>query len=480
MISILPDHKQCITLHSKSTEVSKVILTCKERLSNFCRTIFTLGYHRSQQSKLFRAALYDGDFKAAEQAVRMGARNFLPASEIIDLLKQDKVSTVNFLFSQANFDRPLNSGKNEILKAVKQINISNYTAPHFQCLLKLFLTHRPLVRFVSNYWEGYGSDYPNEPRRQTWMHTPLDFGFFKKVNHEEFLKCRLLENIWMQNPKNTQVFFETCLDPHAILASSTFNPLLFRSNEFVAAIDFGLQVGLDPNNNGTHSETLLGRALFGGHEETALKLLAAGADPNARSYIEWDDYYTGRQHLEGTPLELAVKKCGSAALIEKLLAHGAKLTKSAFISSFYNYRDSTNMIRVLMESPLLLPEWLDQDLLRLAINRQQLWCVDILIKKGITPTDEMMRQVAQQGYLHIAKLLITNFPALADEKFLKLVVIQKNYELVNWLVEKNPSLKNTEVCKKLLVETQNAIAQEKAKFDRYAAEKSLLIAALEA
>jgi cell division septation protein DedD len=77
-----------------------------------------------------------------------------------------------------------------------------------------------------------------------------------------------------------------------------------------AALNAGVQSGIDVDARGEQGDTLLHWATFEGNEEMVRRLIAAGANPNAR--VE-----------EGsTPLHLAAYR-GHKAIAELLIAHGA-------------------------------------------------------------------------------------------------------------------------------------------------------------
>ena len=79
----------------------------------------------------------------------------------------------------------------------------------------------------------------------------------------------------------------------------------------MAALRRLLADGADPNQSKDGSPALT-LAIRGGHVDSALLLLASGADPNGRDVLQW------------TPIMWAVS-LGSVELVEALIAAGADL-----------------------------------------------------------------------------------------------------------------------------------------------------------
>lgn len=462
----------------------RTVVSFQQRCLNLWRAIYTFGSYYRKQNLDFTAALLNEDFAAAKKAILQGARHYLPEEMTENLLKQNKVASVRFLMIQAQFSGELDAGGKTILKLVSKIDLQNSQKPENQLLLKLFLERRPLVKFDSNYAQGFHDEYPKffgdadkrpwiEVRdQQTYPAHNIDACY---ANYETFLKCRLLEHLWLKNAEETQPFFDTGFQPSSTKGMENFNyfsPWIHPSRQsFASAIKMGLKHGLDPNlskdtsasKNPPAPETLLARAIEES-EEAALHLLRAGANPNQYSYRARYESYYGHWYIhEGVPLELALAK-HPPTLVKELLSHGAIPTKRALIAAFGQFYQTTpesrnERIKQLFFSPLLPTDSLDSDILDLAVRQGPREVVEFILNKGILPNANTLNCLAKPTSLELTTELIKKFPFLANEALLKEAIAQHHSLLISLLLKQNPSLKLTEVGRQLHQDLQNSIVQ---------------------
>lgn len=385
-------------------DFTRVTLTLKERIHNIFCNIFTLGYNRYKQNSVFRAAVFNNDFKSAEKAIKNGAANYLDADDILVLVRNNQVKAVTFLFKQAVFADKSDNSQHAFLNAVW--GISRYETYHLRPeeirLLKIFVEHHPA-------------------------------------------SIRNLPNI---NPHN------------------------FNSSSFFDALDIWIDAGSDPNACKTYPNqkitTLLGAAALTSSKPglAILKLINAGAKTNEVSFSSWQDYYSGYQTAEGTPLELALHfpYSSSPEVVKALLDNGAKITKKALESSV---ACRSEVSKLLFESSDLPKEYFSQEMLQSAVNSQNNYCMELMIKRGFRPNMNFThltriphRDEYAKDYTETTKFLVQCLPELANEQLLSSAIYNKNLKLALWLVEQNPSLKQTEACKKFAAETHQKINEQ--------------------
>ena len=103
---------------------------------------------------------------------------------------------------------------------------------------------------------------------------------------------------------------------------SIYDSVLNVAVDYPAALQYLLSKGFDPNVTNAFGKTPLMYAAQFNQLESARILLAAGADPNASTYLPEDECYYTLNTSGMTPLHYAVRYA-SASMIKMLVEHGA-------------------------------------------------------------------------------------------------------------------------------------------------------------
>ena len=156
------------------------------------------------------------------------------------------------------------------------------------------------------------------------IHDVLDHGFafsssYGPTGSEQPLRRAILEHQPLEIIEQ-QAPGELSGEPEEL--GFAYDSVLNVAIEYPEALQYLLSKGLDPNVTNAFGKTPLMYAAQFNQLESARILLAAGADPNASTYLPEDECYYTLNTSGMTPLHYAVRYA-SAPMIMTLIAHGA-------------------------------------------------------------------------------------------------------------------------------------------------------------